>query len=333
MRSLLEGRSKAAIRVFPPTNLTTRAIVPSVAHPIGNFPIEYAINGVVQKQETSMTRWRLKKLMWRIEEQCVIKSKPCIKHKNKIPATNNDTESAIQHTTITTLGSAEHRSGWKTDFDPEGGESSCQLDAALLTKANHHVNCNVDSPSGMQVTHQLFIELIIAEEFISNKNPNVISPTGAARVLRMGYPLIVTERPGLGISWDEEQPPQYDDVPRSPPRYHRPEDFRTGEMMFYAGPDDYCEAERMQDATGSAARPESGDQTSEQPAGSARPASSGDEAGPSTRRQNIGRWTDDDLISAEPQQWRSRQESVDSQAPEEDHREGINGAAATEDQP
>lgn len=47
-------------------------------------------------------------------------------------------------------------------------------------------------------------------------------PTGAARVLRMQFRLIVTERSGLGISWDEEVPPIYQDIKLlSPPSYER----------------------------------------------------------------------------------------------------------------
>lgn len=47
-------------------------------------------------------------------------------------------------------------------------------------------------------------------------------PTGAARVLRMQFKLIVTERSGLGIAWDDEVPPTYEDVSAlSPPTYDR----------------------------------------------------------------------------------------------------------------
>lgn len=51
--------------------------------------------------------------------------------------------------------------------------------------------------------------------------PKIVSvPTGAARVLRMQFRLNVTERSGLGISWDEEVPPIYQDVKHSaPPTY------------------------------------------------------------------------------------------------------------------
>ncbi|KAI3406822.2 LDB19 [Candida oxycetoniae] len=45
-------------------------------------------------------------------------------------------------------------------------------------------------------------------------------PTGAARVLRMQFKLPVTERSGLGIAWDDEVPPTYEDIRAlSPPHY------------------------------------------------------------------------------------------------------------------
>lgn len=55
----------------------------------------------------------------------------------------------------------------------------------------------------------------------SKIQPKIVSvPTGAARVLRMQFRLLVTERSGLGISWDEEVPPIYQDVKQSaPPTY------------------------------------------------------------------------------------------------------------------
>ncbi|CCC71709.1 hypothetical protein NCAS_0I00410 [Naumovozyma castellii] len=53
-----------------------------------------------------------------------------------------------------------------------------------------------------------------------NSSKVVSVPTGAARVLRMQFRLNVTERSGLGISWDEEVPPIYQDVMAyGPPSY------------------------------------------------------------------------------------------------------------------
>ncbi|KAI5951947.1 LDB19 [Candida jiufengensis] len=60
----------------------------------------------------------------------------------------------------------------------------------------------------------------------SNQQPQNIPmgvPTGAARVLRMQFKLPVTERSGLGIAWDDEVPPTYEDVRTlSPPNYNDP---------------------------------------------------------------------------------------------------------------
>ncbi|KAK6461400.1 hypothetical protein DFJ63DRAFT_288170 [Scheffersomyces coipomensis] len=53
------------------------------------------------------------------------------------------------------------------------------------------------------------------------KTPQMGVPTGAARVLRMQFKLCLTERSGLGIAWDDEVPPTYEDVRTlSPPNYH-----------------------------------------------------------------------------------------------------------------
>jgi hypothetical protein len=77
-----------------------------------------------------------------------------------------------------------------------------------------------DPTFGLQVSHILIMELVIAEELSAIKTSKTATPTGAARVLRMQFNLVVTERSGLGISWDDEVPPVYSDVPLSPPEYN-----------------------------------------------------------------------------------------------------------------
>jgi len=111
------------------------------------------------------------------------------------------------------------KTGWKSDFDTIGGEINLEFEASLATRSNHRATCDVDSNTGIEVKHNLVLELIVAEEFCPNKNTQLTTPTGAARVLRMQFGLVVTERGGMGISWDEEMPPVYDDVPASPPGY------------------------------------------------------------------------------------------------------------------
>lgn len=93
--------------------------------------------------------------------------------------------------------------------------------------------CDIEDPIlGIYVSHILSIEIVIAEEIIQNQNgspivnntttkANTINvPTGAARILRMQFRLNFSERSGIGIPWDDEVPPFYDDIKfMSPPSY------------------------------------------------------------------------------------------------------------------
>ncbi|KAF7720247.1 Arrestin domain-containing protein [Penicillium ucsense] len=244
-RALIPGNDKSSIRIFPPTNLTGRIVLPSVVHPIGSFPVEMTLSGVVDKNEETQTRWRLRKMMWRIEEHQKIVSTACQKHAHKIGGENK----GVLHQETRIIGHNEEKSGWKTDFDTAGGEIAMQFDASINPTTNPV--CDMDAPNGLEVKHNLVIELIVAEEFCPNRNTRLITPTGAARVLRMQFNLHVTERSGLGISWDEEMPPVYEAVPASPPGYFKLDDNDTRSVMEdYRGSPlplpDYDELERME---------------------------------------------------------------------------------------
>ncbi|ODV77466.1 uncharacterized protein CANTADRAFT_36022 [Suhomyces tanzawaensis NRRL Y-17324] len=115
-----------------------------------------------------------------------------------------------------------------------------------------NVACDIEDPTlGIFVNHTLIVEVVVAEEVVQSgdkkkkdhnltpvsssrtnspyiapsspapaPNPQIGVPTGAARVLRMQFKLHVTERSGLGIAWDDEVPPTYEDVRTlSPPTY------------------------------------------------------------------------------------------------------------------
>jgi len=213
-RAIPPGPEKSSIRIFPPTNLTGRVQLPLIVHPIGVFPVTMVLSGVVEKKSESQTRWRLRKMTWRVEEHSKVISSPCAKHAHKVSEGKS-----ILHQETRILGNDELKGGWKSDFDTIGGEITMQFEASLATKGGQKPSCDVDSATGIEVKHNLVLELIVAEEFCPNKNTSLITPTGAARVLRMQFGLIVTERAGMGISWDEEMPPVYEDVPPSPPGY------------------------------------------------------------------------------------------------------------------
>ncbi|EGC44474.1 arrestin [Histoplasma capsulatum var. duboisii H88] len=217
-RAIMPGPDRSSMRIFPPTNLIGQAIIPSVIYPIGNFPIQFTLRGVVEKKDEGHIRWRLRKTMWRIEEhQCII-SHGCPKHSHKVAEGKG-----ILHQTTRIIGHGEERSGWKSDFETTGGEIHMEFEANIRPGADPLCNVSPTSDGGLEVKHDIVIEQIVSEEFCPDSHSRLPAPTGAARVLRMVFSLHVTERGGLGISWDEEMPPVYDDVPASPPGYVMPD--------------------------------------------------------------------------------------------------------------
>ncbi|KAL2048126.1 hypothetical protein N7G274_000037 [Stereocaulon virgatum] len=219
-RALQPTGDKVSIRVFPPTNLTARIILPSVIHPIGEFPISMSLTGITDHSLKNIERrWRVRRMNWRIDEHTKIISPACSKHAAKIGGEGK----GILHEEVRSLGGEDLKSGWKTDFDTQGGQIDYEFSAAL--KSSSRPLCDVASPTGLEAWHNLVLEIIVAEEQIAGVGKKTAIPTGSARVLRMQFKLVVTERGGMGISWDEEMPPMYEDVPGSPPGYTKMEDF------------------------------------------------------------------------------------------------------------
>ncbi|KAG9791507.1 hypothetical protein KCU88_g932, partial [Aureobasidium melanogenum] len=331
-RAIQPGPDKSSIRIFPPTNLTGRVQLPPVVHPIGTFPVTMSLSGVVEKKGESQTRWRLRKLSWRVEEHCKVISTPCSKHQHKVSEGKT-----MLHSETRVLGNDELKSGWKTDFDTAGGEINMEFEASLATRSNHKACCDVESAGGIEVKHNLVLELIVAEEFCPNKNTQLITPTGAARVLRMQFALLVTERAGMGISWDEEMPPMYEDVPASPPGYgssDRNDGAWGGAIMEdYNGPElEYEPLDDMSNRTSGLTlrgRPDSQPQSRPQ----SRPHSRSDSpmegsSRPSTARRQIARFTNDEL-GAEPPQYALREREDPSIGAEAGPIEDVEEAVAT----
>ncbi|KAF2825781.1 hypothetical protein CC86DRAFT_370679 [Ophiobolus disseminans] len=210
-RAIFPGNEKHSIRIFPPTNLTASVKLPPVIHPIGDFPIEMRLSGIVHNKADSQTRWRLRKLNWRIEETQKFIAPACHKHIQKVGGEGK----GVLHEDVRVIATEEVKTGWKTDF--ERGEIDVEFNAACNVALKPL--CDVDSQSGLSIKHNLVIEMVVAEEWAPMKKLSQATPTGAARVLRTQFNLILTERSGMGIAWDEEQPPVYEDVPASPPTY------------------------------------------------------------------------------------------------------------------
>ena len=211
-RALQPGSERSSPRIFPPTNLKTEVTFPPVVHPIGEFNVAFRLTGITWNTESAHFRWHLRRLTWRIEEVSKIISPACHKHAAKVGGEGK----GVQHNDVRTIGDKDIVEGWKTDWT-DGGTTELEFTSAI--KPTSSPTCDMESPTGFKVTHRLSMELVVGEEVAPAKRPNSWSATGTARVLRTQHALVVTERSGMGISWDEEQPPMYEDVPKSPPGY------------------------------------------------------------------------------------------------------------------
>jgi hypothetical protein len=213
-RSILPSPDRHSIRIFPPTNLSATVTLPSVVHPGGNFLFDLRLDGIVNKEKS--TRWRLRQLNWRIDETSKAVSPACQHHSQKLGGNSK----GVVHEEVRTVGSGEMRRGWKCDFDSSDGKIEVEVAAGIPVHRN--AACQMETPNGATVDHVLVVEMIVAEEHRPGPN-KLVTPTGAARVLKMQFKLVVTARSGLGISWDEETPPVYENVPAPPPEYGTPD--------------------------------------------------------------------------------------------------------------
>ncbi|KAF2863137.1 hypothetical protein K470DRAFT_262267 [Piedraia hortae CBS 480.64] len=127
------------------------------------------------------------------------------------------------------VGWGEWKEGWKNNHEDE----QIELETRISLNPSLHALCDVRSDDGFKLWHVLTLEGFVAEERRSKTKPNKSTPTGLARSMTARFDLIVTKRAGMGIAWNDEAPPTYDNVPESPPvyegtstSYREPEDAR-----------------------------------------------------------------------------------------------------------
>lgn len=209
---------RQSIRIFPPTNLTAHVSLPSIIHPIGEFNATLRLDGIIRRSPDSgtQTHWKLKRLTWKLDEVQKFIAPACPKHAAKRDVAPGE-KVGISQQEVRTLNSAELKSGWKSDYN--GPDGCVELEFPFSIRADARPVCDTKGEDGTEVSHHLVVEMIVAEEYAPIKSPEKVTPTGAARVLRMHFSVSVSERAGMGISWDEESPPLYENVPASPPGY------------------------------------------------------------------------------------------------------------------
>ncbi|MCJ1238800.1 hypothetical protein MMC14_006791 [Varicellaria rhodocarpa] len=229
-RALAPGVERTSIRIFPPTNITATVNLPTAIHPIGEFNVQMRMTGVVESESNYLRRWHIRKMSWRIDENSKMISPACPKHAHKIGAEGQEGK-GILHEYSKILGEKEYYAGWKSDFEEIGG-GSIEMDFVAVINHGSRPVCGVDSGTGFEVSHKLVVEIIVGEDRCSKAKTKPFVATGTARVLRMSFGIMVTERGGMGISWDKEQPPMYENVPSSPPRYATVDDY-NGKPLPY----------------------------------------------------------------------------------------------------
>ncbi|KAE8132443.1 hypothetical protein BDV38DRAFT_275122 [Aspergillus pseudotamarii] len=205
-RALPPGNEISLFYTFPPTNLTSHIVVPSVVHPMGSFPVRVTLRGVLDKENPNQNRLYIQSIKWQIKEHVKIVSHPCSKHASKARG------KSVIHQDTRTIASSKEKSGSRYKFDLINNETRLQFEAGI--DYNNGSVCDILNTKGVEVKHSLIIELI-AED----RNTWIAARSGASVVLRMCSGLRIFERSGLGISWDKEVPPIYTDVPPGPPGY------------------------------------------------------------------------------------------------------------------
>ncbi|EMR70610.1 putative lmbr1 domain-containing protein [Eutypa lata UCREL1] len=222
-----------SIRVFPPTNIAASVHYPQVIHPIGGNKMELRLDGIVKHNVDvkSVEYWKLKRLSWRIEESLSTVAPACEKHTPKPTEPDQAPKKGLKRSADRVIGSADLHSGWKADYGPDG---KIEAEIEFHCDPNMKPACNLKSADGTEITHQLVVEMVVVQEYAPTSNLKHITPTGVARILRMHFGVVLTERPGLGVSWDNEAPPIYQDVPPSPPRYipPSPPTYTSTELQF-----------------------------------------------------------------------------------------------------
>ncbi|KAI2630579.1 hypothetical protein GGS21DRAFT_208844 [Xylaria nigripes] len=213
-----------SVRIFPPTTMTAKVDYDAVVYPQSTSSFTLRLNGVGRHNTSasSIEYWKLKRLSWRLEEDVKTVAPACQKHLPKGSDTDENENGAKKGTTrcdTRVISQADLTSGWKADYFSAQGAVEAEIEYSTGSTSPRPVSCDVRGGDGIEIKHRLVVELVVTQEYVTPTYTRHITPTGIARILRMNFNVIITDRSGLGVSWDNEAPPIYQDVPPSPPSY------------------------------------------------------------------------------------------------------------------
>ena len=224
-----------SIRLFPPTNIKSSIHYETVIRPTGANKVTLKLDGLMNHNPKTRTLdiWRLKKVTWKLEETTKTIAPACDRHSpaaQDVETGRDDdgtptTKKGLARSEVRLLGEKHLHDGWKSDYSGVDGTVDMEFDYSVnqrCRKGKLKYACDSKSRDGTEITHQLLIELVVSKEFAPEGRPNSAAQTGTGRILRMHFNVVMTEHSGLGVSWDEEAPPVYQDVPPSPPQYQPP---------------------------------------------------------------------------------------------------------------
>ncbi|KAM0738436.1 hypothetical protein ACQRIT_006173 [Beauveria bassiana] len=227
-----------SVRVFPPTNIKASADYVSVVHPTSTNKLTLKLDGLMSHNEKVKTvdLWKLKKVSWKLEETIKTVAPACDRHAPTASSVGNIKGTVRNEVRV--IGEKQLHEGWKSDYSGHDGSVDMELDYSISQARNHagelKYACDTKTADGTEVTHSLLLELIVSKEYAPEGKARQATPTGTGRILRMHFGVVVTEHSGLGVSWDNEAPPIYEDVPPSPPAYplESPVDYQDLEPLY-----------------------------------------------------------------------------------------------------
>ncbi|KAK3339994.1 hypothetical protein B0T25DRAFT_594593 [Lasiosphaeria hispida] len=221
-----------SVRVFPPTNIKASAHYPHVIHPIGSYTLSLKLDGIakINAKVGTIEYWKLKKLTWRLEETAKTVAPACGRHSPRVGEGAEQQKKGVVRTETRIIGEKTLFSGWKSNYS-SATDSTVEFELEYNLAKNTKSVCDTKSRDGTEVTHQLMVEMVVSQEWAPVNKPALVTHTGVGRILRMHFATVLTERAGIGISWDNEAPPIYQDVPPSPPAYSQ-ETFLDSEMSI-----------------------------------------------------------------------------------------------------
>ncbi|KAI0455573.1 hypothetical protein F5B21DRAFT_503133 [Xylaria acuta] len=219
-----------SVRIFPPTNITASVHYDAVVHPNASSNFTMRLEGIGKRNTNahSVEYWKLKRLSWKLEENVSTVAPACRKHTPKTTASGAEAgengsgaKKGATRTDTRVIAHADLHSGWKADYYSVDGSIEAEVEYRTGGSSSRPVSCDVRGRDGTEVTHRLVVEMVVSQEYAPLAHTRHVTPTGVARILRMNFGVVVTDRGGLGVSWDNEAPPIYQDVPPSPPSYAR----------------------------------------------------------------------------------------------------------------